>query len=194
MKPSRQELVLAVFRVLMEAFGSLNIPVVIAFDQLEDLLLARRTDDGHRIAESFFAGLVQAMHQLDGICFLDLRRARPVEPLRAVARRLHSGSAQQSGACAGARHGQGDAARSAAAGAGAPRGRGAHAASRSRASLRRASDSGAMPIGVSRSPRNRSSRSPAPSRPCATCSSNFASCSIISSTASCRRRRMTPMP
>jgi hypothetical protein len=69
-KPSRQELVLAVFRVLMEAFGSLNIPVVIAFDQLEDLLLARRTDDGHRIAESFFAGLVQAMHQLDGICFL----------------------------------------------------------------------------------------------------------------------------
>ncbi len=69
-KPSRQELVLAVFRVLMEAFGSLNVPVVIAFDQLEDLLLARRTDDGHRIAESFFAGLVQAMHQLDGICFL----------------------------------------------------------------------------------------------------------------------------
>lgn len=69
-KPSRQELVLAVFRVLMEALGSLNIPVVIAFDQLEDLLLARRTDDGHRIAESFFAGLVQAMHQIDGICFL----------------------------------------------------------------------------------------------------------------------------
>ncbi|HZZ79668.1 MAG TPA: hypothetical protein VFE62_14200 [Gemmataceae bacterium] len=69
-KPSRQELVLAVFRVLMGAFASLNIPVVIAFDQLEDLLLARRSDDGHRIAESFFAGLVQAMHQLDGICFL----------------------------------------------------------------------------------------------------------------------------
>jgi hypothetical protein len=30
----------------------------------------RRTEDGHRIAEAFFAGLVQAMHQLDGICFL----------------------------------------------------------------------------------------------------------------------------
>ena len=70
MKPSRQELVLAVFRVLMEVLQSLAIPVVIAFDQLEDLLLARRTDDGHRVAESFFAGLVQAMHQLDGICFL----------------------------------------------------------------------------------------------------------------------------
>jgi hypothetical protein len=69
-KPSRQELVLALFRVLLEVFQSLKIPVVIAFDQLEDLLLVRRTEDGHRIAEAFFAGLVQAMHQLDGICFL----------------------------------------------------------------------------------------------------------------------------
>src|SRR5262249_47214105 len=69
-KPSRQELVLALFRVLLECLQSLKIPVVIAFDQLEDLLLVRRTDDGHRVAESFFAGLVQAMHQLDGICFL----------------------------------------------------------------------------------------------------------------------------
>jgi hypothetical protein len=69
-KPSRQDLVLSLFRVLMEVFQSLKIPVVIAFDQLEDLLLVRRTEDGHRIAEAFFAGLVQAMHQLDGICFL----------------------------------------------------------------------------------------------------------------------------
>jgi hypothetical protein len=69
-KPSRQELVLSLFRVLLEVFQSLKIPVVIAFDQLEDLLLVRRTEDGHRIAEAFFAGLVQAMHQLDGICFL----------------------------------------------------------------------------------------------------------------------------
>ena len=69
-KPSRQELVLSLFRVLMELLQSLKIPVVIAFDQLEDLLLVRRTEDGHRIAEAFFAGLVQAMHQLDGICFL----------------------------------------------------------------------------------------------------------------------------
>lgn len=69
-KPSRQELVLALFRVLTELFQGLKIPVVIAFDQLEDLLLVRRNDDGHKVAESFFAGLVQAMHQLDGICFL----------------------------------------------------------------------------------------------------------------------------
>jgi hypothetical protein len=69
-KPSRQELVLALFRVLMEVFQSLKLPVVIAFDQLEDLLLVRRTEDGHRIAEAFFAGLVHAMHQLNGICFL----------------------------------------------------------------------------------------------------------------------------
>lgn len=69
-QPSRQDLVLALFKVLMEVFQSLKIPVVVAFDQLEDLLLARRTDDGHRTAEAFFAGIVQAMHQIDGICFL----------------------------------------------------------------------------------------------------------------------------
>jgi hypothetical protein len=69
-RPSRQELVLALFKVLMEVFRGLKIPVVLAFDQLEDLLLARRADDGRRTAEAFFAGIVQVMHQLDGICFL----------------------------------------------------------------------------------------------------------------------------
>src|SRR4029077_18332965 len=69
-RPTRQDLVLALFKVLMEVFLHLRIPVVLAFDQLEDLLLARRTDDGHRVAEAFFAGIVQAMHQIDGICFL----------------------------------------------------------------------------------------------------------------------------
>jgi hypothetical protein len=69
-RPSRQDLVLALFKVLMEVFLQLKIPVVMAFDQLEDLLLARRTDDCHRVAEAFFAGIVQAMHQIDGLCFL----------------------------------------------------------------------------------------------------------------------------
>ncbi|MCC6417694.1 MAG: hypothetical protein IT429_05540 [Gemmataceae bacterium] len=69
-RPSRQDLVLALFKVLMEVFRDLKIPVVVAFDQLEDLLLARRADDGHRVAEAFFAGIVQTMHQVDGICFL----------------------------------------------------------------------------------------------------------------------------
>ena len=69
-QPSRQDLVLALFKVLMEVFQSLRIPVVVAFDQLEDLLLARRNDDGHRTAEAFFAGIVQVMHQIDGVCFL----------------------------------------------------------------------------------------------------------------------------
>ncbi|MFN4259321.1 MAG: hypothetical protein ACK4RK_08475 [Gemmataceae bacterium] len=69
-RPSRQDLVLALFKVLMEVFRGLHIPVVAAFDQLEDLLLARRSDDAHRIAEAFFAGIVQAMHQIDGLCFL----------------------------------------------------------------------------------------------------------------------------
>jgi hypothetical protein len=69
-RPSRQDLVLTLFKVMMEIFLSLRIPVVAAFDQLEDLLLARRTDDGHRVAEAFFAGIVQAMHQIDGVCFL----------------------------------------------------------------------------------------------------------------------------
>jgi hypothetical protein len=69
-RPSRQELVLSLLKVLMEVFLGLKMPVVVAFDQLEDLLLARRTDDGRRVAEAFFAGIVQTMHQIDGICFL----------------------------------------------------------------------------------------------------------------------------
>src|SRR5437773_10235572 len=54
----------------MGVFRGLKIPVVAAFDQLVDLLLARRTDDGHRTAEAFFAGIVHAMHQISGVCFL----------------------------------------------------------------------------------------------------------------------------
>ncbi len=69
-RPSRQDLVLALFKVVMEIFRSLKVPVVVAFDQLEDLLLARRNDDAHKIAEAFFAGIVQVMHQIDGLCFL----------------------------------------------------------------------------------------------------------------------------
>jgi hypothetical protein len=69
-RPSRQELVLSLFKALMGVLQSLRVPVVFAFDQLEDLLLARRSDDAHRTAEAFFAGVVQAMHQLDGIAFL----------------------------------------------------------------------------------------------------------------------------
>src|SRR5262249_45096659 len=61
---------LALFKVMTEVFRSLKTPVVVAFDQLEDLLLARRTDDAHRTAEAFFAGIVQTMHQIDGVCFL----------------------------------------------------------------------------------------------------------------------------
>jgi hypothetical protein len=69
-RPTRQDLVLALLKTLMEIFRGLKVPVVVAFDQLEDLLLARRSDDAHRIAEAFFAGIVQAMHQIDGLCFL----------------------------------------------------------------------------------------------------------------------------
>jgi hypothetical protein len=69
-RPTRQDLVLALFKVLMEVLSSVGVPVVVAFDQLEDLLLARRTDDGHRTAESFFAGIVKALHHIDGISFL----------------------------------------------------------------------------------------------------------------------------
>jgi hypothetical protein len=69
-RPTRQDLVLALFKAIMQVLQELSIPVVVAFDQLEDLLLARRSDDGHRTAESFFAGIVQSMHHLDGISFL----------------------------------------------------------------------------------------------------------------------------
>jgi hypothetical protein len=69
-RPSRQDLVLALFKALMGVLHDLRVPVVVAFDQLEDLLLARRSDDVHRTAEAFFAGIVQAMHNLEGISFL----------------------------------------------------------------------------------------------------------------------------
>jgi hypothetical protein len=69
-RPTRQDLVLALTKVLMEVFLQLKVPVVVAFDQLEDLLLVRRTEDGHKVSESFFAGIVQVMHQVPGICFL----------------------------------------------------------------------------------------------------------------------------
>jgi hypothetical protein len=69
-KPSRQDLVVALFKVMMDLFRGLKIPVVVAFDQLEDLLLSRRNEDGHKIAEAFFAGIVQGMHQIDGLLFL----------------------------------------------------------------------------------------------------------------------------
>lgn len=69
-RPTRGDLVLALFKSLMYVLRELRIPVVVAFDQLEDLLLARRSDDAHQVAEAFFAGIVQAMHQIDGICFL----------------------------------------------------------------------------------------------------------------------------
>lgn len=70
MHPGRQDLVLALFRAMMGVMQELKIPVVIAFDQLEDLLLSRRNEDSHKTAESFFAGIVKAMHLLDGISFL----------------------------------------------------------------------------------------------------------------------------
>jgi hypothetical protein len=69
-RPTRQDLVLALFKVLTDVFRSLKTPVVVAFDQLEDLLLARRSDDAHKTAEAFFAGIVQVMHQIDGLLFL----------------------------------------------------------------------------------------------------------------------------
>jgi hypothetical protein len=69
-RPTRQDLVLALFKALMGVLHELRVPVVVAFDQLEDLLLARRSDDVHRTAEAFFAGIVQAMHHLEGISFL----------------------------------------------------------------------------------------------------------------------------
>jgi hypothetical protein len=69
-RPTRQDLVLALFKALMEVLNGIGVPVVVAFDQLEDLLLSRRSDDAHRIAESFFAGIVKAMHHIDGISFL----------------------------------------------------------------------------------------------------------------------------
>jgi hypothetical protein len=69
-QPSRMDLVRSLFKVVMGILHDAKIPVVVAFDQLEDLLLARRADDGQRMSEAFFAGIVQAMHQIDGLCIL----------------------------------------------------------------------------------------------------------------------------
>lgn len=69
-RPGRADLVLSLFKALMDIMLALKVPVVVAFDQLEDLLLVRRTEDAHRISESFFAGIVQLMHRIDGLCFL----------------------------------------------------------------------------------------------------------------------------
>ena len=178
-RPSRQDLVLALFKVLMERLPrACKIPVVVAFDQLEDLLLARRSDDAHRIAEAFFAGIVQAMHQIDGICFLVFAERglwnRFVPSLDGyIQDRLNNPVHVPE-----PRHGQGAAARSAAGRPGAPRRRGAAAAAPGRAA--RLGDAAAA---SSRSPTSRSSASPAPSRRCATCSSSSATCSTTSSTA-----------
>ncbi|MFM8933142.1 MAG: hypothetical protein ACKOS8_14845, partial [Gemmataceae bacterium] len=69
-RPSRQDLVLSLFKALLGILREVRVPVFVAFDQLEDLLLARRGEDVHKVAESFFAGIVQCMHQLQGIGFL----------------------------------------------------------------------------------------------------------------------------
>ena len=183
-KPSRQELVLSVFRVLLEVLQTLKIPVVIAFDQLEDLLLARRSDDGHKVAESFFAGLVQAMHQLDGICYLVFaerglwnrfvpsldgyiqdRLNNPVHVpghgttrLRFEARRRSWCERLCRCAC------------------------GNRSASSSIAKARRASI---------HSRKSKCCKSHAPNRRFATCCNNFGNCSTISSTAKCRKPHTT---
>lgn len=69
-RPGRADLVLSLFKALMDIMLTLKVPVVVAFDQLEDLLLVRRTEDAHKISESFFAGIVQLIHRIDGLCFL----------------------------------------------------------------------------------------------------------------------------
>ena len=45
-QPGRMDLVRSLFKVVMGILHEVKIPVVVAFDQLEDLLLARRADDG----------------------------------------------------------------------------------------------------------------------------------------------------
>lgn len=69
-RPSRADLVLSLFKAVMEIARKAKVPIVVAFDQLEDLLLARRGEDSFRVAESFFAGIVQALHQVPGLGFL----------------------------------------------------------------------------------------------------------------------------
>src|SRR3954447_17564406 len=69
-RPSRQDLVLALFKVLMGVLQGLRVPVVFAFDQLEDLPRRRRGDGPPRPPGAFFPGIVQARPRVDGIAFL----------------------------------------------------------------------------------------------------------------------------
>ncbi len=182
-RPTRQDLVLALFKVLMEVFRGLKTPVVVAFDQLEDLLLARRSDDAHKTAEAFFAGIVQVMHQIDGLCFLIFAERglwnRFVPSLDGyIQDRLNNPVHVPKHGTVKALRLEAPAGRP-----GAPRGRGAPAAvPRGTAAGR----TGAGHLPVRGRAGARASR--APSRRCATCSSSSATCSTTSCTGRTTRR------
>ena len=109
-RPSRQDLVLALFKSLMDVMLSLKVPVVVAFDQLEDLLLVRRTEDAPQGKRIVLCGHRPADAPHRWSVFPGLRRARPVEPVRAMSGRVHPGPAEQSHPLAEVWHDQGPAA------------------------------------------------------------------------------------
>ena len=69
-RPSRQDLVLALFKVLMEVLQRQRCRSWSPSISSKTCCWPAAADDGQRTAEAFFAGIVKAMHQIDGICFL----------------------------------------------------------------------------------------------------------------------------
>ena len=94
-RPSRQDLVLALFKVLMEVLRGLRDPGGGGLRPARRPAAgpAQRRRPSHRrgVLRRHRPGHAPARRHL----LPDLRRARPVEPLRAVAGRLHPGSAEQ---------------------------------------------------------------------------------------------------
>lgn len=62
-------------KVLFELLAPLRVPVVVAFDQIEDLLSASSSEKRHELLGHFCHGLVRLIHAVPGLCiFLFLER------------------------------------------------------------------------------------------------------------------------
>ena len=66
-RPTRTQLVLSMLEVLTDLIVGSGIPVVVAFDQLEELLYGQTEDEIRRSSDAFFGGLVQLMSQVPGL-------------------------------------------------------------------------------------------------------------------------------
>ena len=69
-RPTRSQLTLSLLKALSEVIVGAGIPVVAAFDQLEELLYGQTDEEIRRASDAFFGGLVQVMSEAPGLCVL----------------------------------------------------------------------------------------------------------------------------